>query len=163
MTLKSTPKLIKIERMCASDVKRVLEIEQRTGLSSWSESHYTDLIKNPDSFAAIARHKREVVGFIVARIIASRGNDAESFAEADIFNIGVLQAHQGKGIGGSLIETFLSAARKHKVERVWLEVRQSNQKAIEFYSRNGFTNTQIRKDFYSQPMENALIMKLEMK
>jgi [ribosomal protein S18]-alanine N-acetyltransferase len=66
-----------------------------------------------------------------------------------------------KGIGQMLltgvIERFISKA----CECIWLEVRSSNSAAVQFYENNGFNRSAIRRNFYSDPVEDAFVMRLD--
>jgi ribosomal-protein-alanine N-acetyltransferase len=66
------------------------------------------------------------------------------------------------GIGSLLLKSFFEATQIRQVKSVWLEVRESNFKAIKFYLREGFSFIQTRKNFYSNPSENAKIMKCDL-
>jgi len=73
-----------------------------------------------------------------------------------------LKKYQKKGIGSLLLNEFLMNADKLKIKTVWLEVRESNTEAQNFYRLNGFVQVRKRINFYIQPLENALVMRLEL-
>ena len=64
----------------------------------------------------------------------------------------------GRGIAGKLLEKLGSYGRERGLERYILEVRAGNESAIHLYERSGFTQVGIRKGFYEQPVEDAVIM-----
>ena len=82
---------------------------------------------------------------------------------SELGNIAVHPEFQGRGIGARLLEHNLSVCRGRDVAAVFLEVRASNHRAIELYQRYGFCGIGLRKRYYSRPVEDALIMKLELK
>lgn len=83
--------------------------------------------------------------------------------EAEIIQIAVRNEFLKKGIGAKLIfEAFDHCAEK-KIVSIFLEVRVSNINAIHFYEKNGFSKTGARKNYYSNPTEDALIMKKNLK
>ena len=65
---------------------------------------------------------------------------------------------RGQGIAGKLLEKLGSYGRERGLERYILEVRAGNEPAIHLYERSGFTRMGIRKGFYEQPVEDAVIM-----
>ncbi|HDH96477.1 MAG TPA: ribosomal-protein-alanine N-acetyltransferase, partial [Proteobacteria bacterium] len=67
------------------------------------------------------------------------------------------------GIGSALLKRLLTAARERGVRKAYLEVRVSNIEAIGLYEKHGFLVSGIRKAYYSDTGEDALVMKLEMK
>jgi len=70
--------------------------------------------------------------------------------------------YQRKGIGTLLLNEFLINAQKLKINTVWLEVRELNKKAQNFYRSNGFVQAQKRINFYTHPSEDALVMRLKL-
>ena len=55
-----------------------------------------------------------------------------------------------------------AVCRERRVENIWLEVRESNTRAIVFYTRNGFERVQTRTNFYENPREHAILMRLRL-
>jgi ribosomal-protein-alanine N-acetyltransferase len=82
--------------------------------------------------------------------------------EAEILNLAVKQADRRKGIGAKLVRRLLVEYRRVGVNRVFLEVRESNAGAIEFYGQLGFRLVGKRKDYYREPEESALVMELRL-
>jgi ribosomal-protein-alanine N-acetyltransferase len=96
----------------------------------------------------------EVQGDELAGAVASR----EVAGEAEILNLAVGAAWRRRGIGGRLMQTALEAARANGVGRVFLEVRESNATARAFYQRLGFSQEGRRRNYYSDPPEDALLL-----
>lgn len=82
----------------------------------------------------------------------------QSFEEGEITNVAVKKELRGQGIAGKLLEKLGSYGRERGLERYILEVRAGNEPAIHLYERSGFTRVGIRKGFYEQPVEDAVIM-----
>ena len=78
--------------------------------------------------------------------------------EAEINNIGVLEKFRRMGIAKALFDSAYNAA---KAEKWYLEVRESNLGAISFYEKQGFERVGMRKNFYTAPTENAVLMALQ--
>ena len=81
--------------------------------------------------------------------------------EGEIARIAVSPQHRRKGIGDRLFTGVLKECEKKVITRILLDVRVSNEPAIAFYKKCGFNEDGIRKGFYEQPKENALLMSKE--
>lgn len=103
----------------------------------------------------------ETIGFIVGRIV--QGGTIETEKDAEIYNVAVIDSEQGKGLGQLIFDAFVEKCHDLGVRNIWLEVRASNQKAIRFYEQSGFEHVQSRNNFYENPREHALLMKLILK
>ncbi|MGD9561133.1 MAG: GNAT family N-acetyltransferase [Pyrinomonadaceae bacterium] len=142
------------EADCAAAVRLALDL----GLSPWSADDYRLEIKRDDSVMFAAANSSKLAGFIVGRIVpgAKEGSDAE------IYNIGVdLHLHRS-GIGGELIRRFFERCAASDVQNIWLEVRAANAKAIHFYRRFGFVEYWRRPEFYRDPPDDGVVMKLDL-
>jgi ribosomal-protein-alanine N-acetyltransferase len=148
-----------VDPSCVSDLMRIAE---ETRLSHWSAQNYLDEIKNPDAIMLrLVDDENSVAGFVVGRVIC--GGQVETRSDAEIYNIAVATERQGTGLGQLLLDAFLDQCRGRDAEQIWLEVRESNYKAIDFYKRNGFETVQTRNHFYEDPREHALLMRLDLK
>jgi ribosomal-protein-alanine N-acetyltransferase len=78
--------------------------------------------------------------------------------ESDVVNIAVLPNFRCKGYGRMLLQSLEDMARKNGASLLHLEVRQSNVPAIGLYEGFGFTTDGIRKNYYTKPLENAVLM-----
>jgi ribosomal-protein-alanine N-acetyltransferase len=132
-------------------IGEMIRIGLETGLSPWSAQNYLDEMRRADSvILRLTDSENRILGFICGRIPQVPHGDAE------IFNIAVYPKYRGNG--RFLLGAFLSECRNRKVCKVWLEVRASNHIAQNFYLKNGFIHTGQRKNFYSDPMEDAILM-----
>jgi len=137
-----------------ADITELERVADESGLSPWTRQGYVDEIERPDSiFLTIETDDRGISGFIVGRIVP--GPDAE------IYNIAVTKKARRHGLGQSLLTEFVSQCRNKEVGNIWLEVRQSNLNAINFYKGSGFAEISLRPSFYNDPVEDAVIMKLK--
>lgn len=146
---------VKICQTNDSDIKKILEIEKECGLARWSTDDYLLEIRRELSLMLTAKFSENIVGFLVGRIVPPE--------ELDILNFGVLTNHQKQGIGGMLWAKLLDTALEKKIKFVWLEVRESNINAVKFYEKKGFVKVWSRKNFYTQPLEDAFVMKFEVR
>jgi ribosomal-protein-alanine acetyltransferase len=155
---KDTPRIVAVT---PSQVADLIRIGEGTKLSPWSAEHYLEEIKNPRAIMLrLVSDENETLGFVVGRLVLSGGNDVRT--DAEIYNIAVVNPHQHKGYGQRLLNSFLERCSERCTKHVWLEVRESNHKAIGFYLKNGFEQVQTRPNFYENPREAALLMRLKL-
>lgn len=116
---------------------------------AWSLETYLKQVDNPDDYSFLALCNSEAAGFISVWCVCG---------EAEINNIGVVDKFRRLGIAKALFDKAYNAA---KAEKWYLEVRSSNSAAISFYEKLGFEKVGLRKNFYTSPTENAILMALE--
>ena len=152
----SYPRIRTVE---AKHIADLIRIADETRLSAWSAQNYLDELQISESIMfRLESDTNETIGFLVGRIV--QGGVVETEKDAEIYNIAVIESEQQTGLGQLLFDAFTSKCRELNVSNIWLEVRASNQKAISFYQRNGFEHVQSRNNFYENPREHALLMKL---
>ena len=150
---------VRIRKARKGDIDRIIDIERSWHhLSHWSIDSYYRLL-NDDSFtssfvAEIEGEKNHpnIVGFVIFHIAAD---------VSEIYNIAVEAAHARSGIGNELMAAAVQESGRRKAHKVILEVRKSNNPAINFYLKFDFKITGERKNYYSNPIEDAYIMELE--
>ena len=113
--------------------------------SAFSKSYLNTLIKGDNSFIYIYLIDSKVCGYLIV---------LDSIDVYEILAIATIEEYRNKGIAQELLA-------KIRIKNIFLEVRESNQTAINFYKKNKFKEISIRKNYYSKPTENAIIMKLE--
>jgi [ribosomal protein S18]-alanine N-acetyltransferase len=150
---------MRIKKIEKSSIADLIRIAEEVNLSHWSADSYIEEMKNPASIMfRLEGEANETVGFIVGRMI--EGGTLEPVPEAEIYNIAVIETEQNGGLGQLLFDHFLEMVRQNNGKSIWLEVRESNEKAIGFYRKNGFEKVQTRNHFYENPREHALLMRL---
>ncbi len=137
------------------DIGSIHDIETLTGLSFWGAESYKLLLANEDFiFARVARTTQDGnylnIGFVIARFIRN---------EAEIMKIAVHPTYQKLGVGGALLELVINESRHRNCRFCYLEVRQSNVSAMKFYSDHKFEVFGHRKNYYSNPIEDACVMR----
>jgi [ribosomal protein S18]-alanine N-acetyltransferase len=141
-----------IEPITESDIDELLKIADECGLSPWTRQNFIDELSRDDSIMLLTRNGPDrTVGFVVGRIILGD-------SEAEIYNIGVTEGSRRLGIAKTLLAEFLKRGKRAGVESVWLEVRSLNAGAIAFYEENGFQARAKRRNFYSNPVDDAILM-----
>lgn len=148
---------ISVSRARPDDLPAMVAIARSRGLEEWSLADYQDELQRKDSIILVAGTAEEgIVGFLAGRRVPG---ESDRTADAEIYNIGVRLERQNEGIGRLLVTGFLSDCKRHRVRNIWLEVRASNEAAIRFYSAHGFVKAALRKRFYRNPVEDALVFR----
>ena len=140
---------MKIERMTAQHVDAVLEIENECFAHPWSRQSIESELENKNSVFYTALEGDEVAGYIGMSTVLDEGY---------IFNVAVSAKHRKKGIGSALIQELVTYGKKNNFCFLTLEVRESNENAISLYLKFGFIKVGERKNYYSDPVENAVLM-----
>lgn len=148
---------VQIRKMTAADLTRVLEIAASLPeLPRWPHAAYLDAL-NPEStprrIVLVAVRLDEVEGFTVASLL---------LPQAELESIAVTAGSQRRGLGGMLFDALLSELRTAGTVQINLEVRVSNDAALAFYRRAGFGQTGLRRAYYADPVEDAVLMRLDL-
>ena len=127
-------------------IEQIFNLEKEIFTSSAFNRTYLDtLIKGDNSFIYVYLLENKVLGYLMV---------LDSIDVYEILAIATVEEYRNKGIAQKLLD-------KIKIKDIFLEVRESNQVAINFYKKNKFKEISVRKNYYSEPTENAIIMKLE--
>lgn len=138
--------------MRRADIPAVSRIEHRSYPTPWHENAYYTELNNRSAAYLVARLAGEVVGYAGMWAIMD---------EAHITTIAVEPVHRGKKIGERLLYALLEEAALRGADRATLEVRERNAAAQGLYRKFGFREAAIRKNYYSDNQENAVVMWLD--
>ena len=144
---------VKIVPLAGEHLDDVLRIEHEVFSTPWRREDFTILMENPEAINLAAIAAGRLVGYSLAWCVIE---------SAELGNIAVAAGSQGLGIGRRLLTATIRACRQKYATSLFLEVRASNARAIELYERYGFKTIGLRRNYYSNPTEAALIMKLEL-
>jgi len=140
----------RIEKMTLQDLDRVLEIEAQSYKTPWSRRAFTsEITENTYAHYYVARSGGKIVGYVGMWVILD---------EAHITNIAVDPAYRRKGIGQKMLEAMFEKAKGFGASRMTLEVRVSNTGAQALYKKLGFQDRGLRKGYYTDTNEDAIIM-----
>jgi len=152
----------RVRSIASSHIADLIRLGFEANLNPWTAQNYLDELQTPNSIMLVLEGPNaRTIGFIVGRVVTSSVNDNSN--DAEIYNIAVTEKHRGHGFGQLLFDSFMENCVTQAVETVWLEVRESNRHAIDFYARNGFEPVQKRNNFYQNPREHAILMRLLLK
>lgn len=142
--------------MIKEDLDQVLAIEQASFTMPWSRNLFLSEFRNaPVSLMLVARSSpepRAIIGYIVCWIVAD---------ELHILDLATEPSLRRKGIARQLVLAALRHGCERNVRRAFLEVRTSNEAALDLYGGLGFARSIVRKGYYDLPVEDAVVMELE--
>jgi ribosomal-protein-alanine N-acetyltransferase len=144
-----------LARLTIQDVPFLQPLEDQVKLAFWGDDNYRRFLEEfPEYFGCkavlTAKPEKEVlVGFFLARSI---------YDNLEILKLGVFPLYQRLGIGSELMQNAYSEGVRRGCSRCFLEVRKSNQTAIQFYYRHNFRIAGTRLNYYTDPVEDAWIM-----
>ena len=143
-------------KMTVADVDRVLKVEEEAFSLPWTRDAFVqEMTTNLHAYYIVAENDQgQIVGFCGMWMIID---------ESHITNVAVAEQVKGQGIGEGLMREAIRVAREHEVVLMSLEVRVSNTIAQNLYRKLDFQNGGIRKGYYTDNQENALVMWVEFK
>lgn len=135
--------------MRESDTAAAAQIEAASSQEPWSQKAYADALSNENAYYLVAEHDGRVIGCCGLW---------QSFEEADICNVVIEAGSRRLGIAQKMLSALMEAGRKRGILYFTLEVRSGNTAAVRLYEKLGFATEGVRKGFYQNPREDALIM-----
>ena len=124
-------------------------LRQAPEAANWPEQGYREALHWPGVLALVSEDDGQVTGFILGRQVGD---------ESEILNLAVTAVGRRRGQGAALLKAALDKFRSRGVNRVFLEVRESNQTGIAFYEEHDFSKTRRRARYYRDPDEAAMVM-----
>lgn len=138
-----------IRLMRSEDLLQVAELEKICFSESWSYGLLESGIYSLYDVYYVYEQEEQILGYCNLRLLAGEG---------EIQRIAVLPEYRRLGLGRKLMETMVDYAREKKAYAVSLEVRESNRAARNLYESYGFMKEAVRKGYYHNPEEDAVIM-----
>ncbi|MFN7253373.1 MAG: ribosomal protein S18-alanine N-acetyltransferase [Anaerobacillus sp.] len=139
-----------IRYMLEEDIEAVLIVENNSFATPWSRTAFVnELINNKFAHYLVIEHKATIIGYCGIWVIVD---------EAHITNIAIHSLYRGLKLGKQLLVHAIELARTLGATKVTLEVRVSNHIAQSLYSNLGFQPGGIRKNYYTDNQEDALVM-----
>ncbi len=147
--------LMRLRRMRLEDVPTIFAIEGKNYNFPWSEQIFKDCLNAANYSCWVCLELDTIVGYSIVSM---------AVGEAHIMNICVDPDIQKQGVGAKLLENMIERARK-KAEKIFLEVRPSNEAAVSLYKRRGFNEIGVRKGYYPAVdgyREDAVMLALDL-
>ena len=142
---------VTIDPLIESDLDDVVRIERDSFSVPWTRKMFHDeLAGNPFASLFVSREGGTIVGYACYWVI---------FEELHIMNLAVSPSHHRRGIASAMMTHAIAHACACGVHEAMLEVRASNVPAIAFYTQFGFQKIALRERYYSNPVEDAMILR----
>ena len=136
-------------RSVPQDATGIAELENEIFSDPWSYRDVQDLICTEGGMCFTALEDGKVIAYVIGRLIAPEG---------EIYRVAVAPHKRQRGIGYRLLDYAVKTSKGHGLERLFLEVRSRNIPAIKLYTAYGFKEIGIRKNYYKDPQDNAIVM-----
>ena len=137
-----------------ADIDAVARLESVAFADPWTRQAFEAALRERHARFRVARAPDgSVVGYLIAWFVLD---------EAEIANVAVVPTARRRGIARALLEGVIAEARTSRIVRVFLEVRESNTAARELYASMGFMPIARRPRYYRKPVEDAIVLRLEL-
>ena len=140
---------MEIVRLQKEHCEILAELEKLCFSRPWSQKAIEDEVNNPNAFFVTAVDEEKILGY---------GGMHCTHQESYIDNIAVFGHQRKKGVGTAIVKALVQEAQRRGAEYISLEVRPSNRPAVGLYTKLGFMEEGRRRNFYSDPTEDALIL-----
>ena len=137
---------VTVRKATVADIPSLCALENECFSLPWSPSAFEDFFANGCSLCLAALYEDKIIGYVGMNLLAGEG---------EITNLAVTENFRRHGAASALIDAL---CQTDSVERLLLDVRVSNAAARALYEKHGFTVDGIRKNFYSKPREDAVLM-----
>ena len=144
--------MIKVSLISENDIAAVASLEKEIFSDAWSEKSIRETYEQSHALIIGAWEEETLTGYVIFYYVLDEG---------EIARIAVAPQCRRKGVAARLFTGVLKECEKKEITKIMLDVRISNEPAIAFYKKHGFIEDGIRKGFYEQPKEDALLMSKE--
>ena len=141
-----------IRYMTAADVPQVAGLERICFADPWSERSVASELDNALSLWLVAMEGEKLIGYVGSQTV---------MGETDMMNVAVDPDFRRKGIAEKLVLALVAELKARESHCLTLEVRASNEPARALYEKLGFSQVGLRKNYYRNPKEDALILRKE--
>lgn len=138
-----------IIKMSKEHLFSVLKLEESIFSSPWREKAFLEELEKDSSYSFVAICDDEIIGYCVMSTVLDEGS---------LLLIAVKEEYRRQGVAKALINKLYEIATEIKLSFLTLEVRVSNDSAIRFYEKEGFSKVATRRNYYSRPIEDAVLM-----
>lgn len=140
---------MEIRKMTADDVAQIAELEAEIFSDPWSERSIFPYVCTSGGMCYVAVSDGKVLAYVLGRVIAPEG---------EVYRIATRRGYRRRGIAYRLLDYAVKCERGRGLETLFLEVREGNVPARNLYHSYGFSEVGVRKNYYSNPVENAIVM-----
>lgn len=141
--------MITVREISENEIKNVALLEEEVFSDAWSEKSILETFSQKNAFILGAWKEDVFAGYVIFYYVLDEG---------EIARIATAPSCRRTGVAGTVFEKLLMVCEEKGIERILLDVRQSNDAAVAFYRRCGFSEDGIRRNFYENPKEHAILM-----
>ena len=138
-----------LREMLVDDLDQVMEIEEELFSVPWTKEGFLTFLMKENGMFLVVEEKGRILGYCGLLTVLDEG---------DVTNVAVRRDRQREGIGNFLMESMIRLAEERGITMIHLEVRAGNETAIRLYERQGFVRDGLRKGYYTDPTEDAVLM-----
>ena len=145
---------MKLKTVSDSDCIKIATLEAQVFSDPWSEESIKDNVHSDNYLVMGAFEDEDLLGYVIYMLLSE---------EAELLRIAVKEEARNKGVATSLLDVMRNKTREEikEVKTLFLEVRENNTAARKLYEKTGFVEVGMRKNYYSNPTENAVLYKME--
>lgn len=133
----------------ASDAPSIARAEEEIFSDPWTLRDVSDILVTEGGMCYVALDGGRVIGYVLGRIIPPEG---------ELYRVAVLPSYRRRGIGYRLLDFAVKSSKSRGLEILFLEVRRQNTAAKALYRAYGFRDVSVRKNYYRDPPDDAIVM-----
>lgn len=141
--------MLYVKEICERELPMAALLERKIFSDPWSEKAFFETLQSPGTIMFGAWEGERLAGYVIVYYVLD---------EAEIVRLAVKESCRRKGAAGQLFLKVKEFCAEKNITDIFLEVRRSNVPAITFYRKHGFQTDGIRKNFYTNPTEDAILM-----
>lgn len=141
--------MFSIRRMRREDIADVAELERKIFTDAWSERAIWETLDQNQTMILLAYEDKKLIGYLIIYFVLEEG---------EIARIAVDEIYRRQGVASRMLREVEYLCEYNGVNKLLLDVRESNESAGRFYEKHGFVRDGIRKNFYSDPPEDGILM-----
>lgn len=141
---------VQIRWMIRRDMTEVLEIEQQSFDFPWTEEDFLCCLRQRNCIGMVAEHQERIVGFMIYELLKS---------QLHILNFATSASARRQGVGTQMIEKLINKLTQQRRQEIRLEVRDGNLPAQLFFRNQGFSATNVLRNYYEDTAEDAYVMR----
>lgn len=143
--------MVRFRKLTENDIEQVAKLEQENFTDAWSVLGIQETSLQSQALIVVAEMEGAIVGYCILYHVLDEG---------EIARIAVSNSFRRQGIGRGILDFVSQYCVEEQVRRLLLDVREGNRTARKFYEQYGFTEDGIRKAFYDNPKEDAVLMSM---
>ena len=145
-----------LEKICKaelSDLQDIAALESEIFSDAWSLKSLEETWNQKNAVIFAAKTEEKIAGYLIIYYVLDEG---------EIARIATAHSVRRQGAASQMFRKLLDFCREQKITRIMLEVRENNEAARQFYGKCGFTKDGIRRNYYENPKENAVLMSVNL-